>query len=155
MAFVRVWQRSADARLLQPVAPKAENALAHRVIVAYSRLIRLKKRSEFLSVAASGVRCGTHSLVVQVRQNSADNHNNETNTQPPIRVGFTATKRLGNAVLRNRAKRRMRAAAMEILPVHGRPGADYVLIARDLCVTCPYDALCRDLIYALKRVHTA
>lgn len=70
-----------------------------------------------------------------------------------IYLGFTATKKIGNAVLRNRAKRRLRAAACDILRVQGRAEFDYVLIARKNTVQSPYDALCRDLKNALKEVH--
>ncbi len=71
-----------------------------------------------------------------------------------IRVGYTATKKLGGAVVRNRAKRRLRAIAREILPERGISGHDYVLIARKLSVDCPFERLRKDLTYALKRVHS-
>lgn len=69
------------------------------------------------------------------------------------RVGYTATKRLGGAVVRNRAKRRLRAAAAAVVATHGRGGVDYVLIARAATLTRPFDRLVADLIEALKRVH--
>lgn len=72
-----------------------------------------------------------------------------------IHLGFTATKKLGNAVIRNRAKRRLRAAAQDVLRENGKPQLDYVLIARKNCVQSPYDALCRDLTKALEEVHKA
>jgi ribonuclease P protein component len=69
------------------------------------------------------------------------------------RVGFTASRKVGNAVTRNRAKRRLRALAREVLAGAARPGADYVLIARAGTVERPYAALVRDLETALRRVH--
>lgn len=69
-----------------------------------------------------------------------------------IRVGFTASRRVGNAVLRNRAKRRLRAAAAEVLTRAGRPGTDYVLIARAATPSRPYRALVADLDGALRRL---
>jgi ribonuclease P protein component len=71
-----------------------------------------------------------------------------------VRFGVTATKKVGNAVARNRAKRRLRALAREVLPEGGRPGWDYVLVARpDSTATLPYDDLRRDLARMLARIH--
>jgi ribonuclease P protein component len=68
------------------------------------------------------------------------------------RVGFTASAKVGNAVARNRARRRLKAAAAEMLPLHARPGTDYVLIARMDTLTRPYPALLQDLEAALRRL---
>lgn len=68
-----------------------------------------------------------------------------------MRVGFTASRKVGNAVVRNRAKRRLRAAA-RILAVEGRPGTDYVLIARGATAERPFSALLEDLEAALVRI---
>lgn len=67
-------------------------------------------------------------------------------------VGFTASRKVGNAVIRNRAKRRLRAVAAAILPEQGRPGTDYVLIARAGTADRPYAQLLADLAAALRRV---
>lgn len=69
-----------------------------------------------------------------------------------MRVGFTASRKVGGAVVRNRAKRRLRAAAAHILPDAGRPGTDYVLIARAATAARPFAALLDDLETALRRV---
>jgi ribonuclease P protein component len=66
-----------------------------------------------------------------------------------LRVGFTATKRLGGAVTRNRAKRRLREAARALLPQYGQPGCDYVLIARQGAAERPWDRLLDDTKRAL------
>ena len=71
---------------------------------------------------------------------------------PPIRVGFTASRRVGNAVRRNRIRRRLKAAVEDVLAVHARPDRDYVVIGRAATLTRPYDALLSDLETALKRV---
>lgn len=73
-----------------------------------------------------------------------------------IRVGFTCSKKVGNAVARNRAKRRLREVARLELPVHGRPGWDYVLIGRrDVTAECPFEQLRADLVRALEKLHGA
>jgi len=100
----------------------------------------LKKRSEFLFV-----RDGRHQarggVVIQARKNP--NHN-------LIRVGFTVTKKIGHAVIRNRAKRRLRSVCLELLPQLGEQGTDYVFIARDKTANRPYDDLLDDTRKALK-----
>ena len=72
--------------------------------------------------------------------------------RPNISVGFTATKRIGNAVVRNRAKRRLREAARLLLPDHGRAGHDYVFIARQGAADRPWPRLLDDVKSALIRL---
>lgn len=71
---------------------------------------------------------------------------------PQIRVGFTVTRKVGNAVTRNRIKRRFRALAREIIPVHGFAGADHVMIGRAGGIERDFGLLRRDLERALERV---
>ncbi len=86
------------------------------------KLGRLKKRSEFLFVRDGRYRA-IGGVVIQMRPNPE--------TGDMIRVGFTATKKIGGAVQRNRAKRRLRACARDLLAQYGLAGHDYVFIARD------------------------
>ncbi len=108
---------------------------------------RLKKRADFLR-AARGIRRVEGAITL------------ETCATPPqdtapakLRIGFTARKKIGNAVARNRAKRRLRAAAHELLPLLGRAGHDYVLVARGTTVARPFAALLSDITSALRSAH--
>lgn len=106
-------------------------------------LERLKKRPDFLA-AARAPSCARGAVVVQ-RRDRADG-------DPLIRAGFTATKRVGGSVVRNRARRRLREAARLLLPQTGRPGSDYVFIARGGTTTRPWDRLLDDVKSALLRL---
>jgi ribonuclease P protein component len=97
--------------------------------------------------AASALRAPTPGFTLQARLRLED--------EPVgLRVGFTCSKKVGNAVARNRAKRRLREIARAILPQEGREGWDYVLIGRpEVTATLPFDRLLSDLRHALGRVH--
>lgn len=74
---------------------------------------------------------------------------------PMIRVGITASRKVGGAVERNRAKRRLRAAAASVLPLSARTGHDYVLIARKETLIRPFAKLTEDLQRAVAAAHEA
>ena len=107
------------------------------------KLERLRKRSDFLA-AARGRKRAERGVVLQA---------NFRNDENPPRVGFTVTRKIGGAVQRNRAKRRLRAAAAEILPLTAKDGYDYVLIGRQDTATRRWPELLSDLKIALSKVH--
>ncbi|WP_417280326.1 ribonuclease P protein component [Celeribacter sp.] len=110
-------------------------------------LTTLAKRNDFLK-AARARRQGTASFLLQGRRRS------ETEDASGIRVGYTCSKKVGNAVARNHAKRRLREAARLLIPELGREGWDYVLIGKKSDTSeRPFDLLLKDLRYALKKVH--
>lgn len=111
----------------------------------------LGKRTDFLR-AAQASRQGTPGFLLQARERKA--------AEPPphemIRVGFTCSKKLGNAVARNRAKRRLREIARMVLPTGGHAGWDYVLVGRpEATATRDFAALKADLARALGQIHGA
>ena len=104
-------------------------------------------RSEFLA-AARALKQGTKGMMVQGRLRD--------DGDPSIRVGFTCSKKVGNAVARNRAKRRLRAIAQAVISDVGRAGWDYVLIGRaEATASRDFADLQNDLKYALGKIHEA
>jgi ribonuclease P protein component len=105
----------------------------------------MKNRSDFL-LAARARRQGTKAMMVQARD--------RRDGDPTIRVGFTCSKKVGNAVARNRAKRRLREVARMVLPRKGKPGWDYVLVGRkDATAERDFEDLKGDLRFALSRLN--
>jgi len=107
---------------------------------------RLKRRAEFLRVAGAGRKAAQPGLVLQVRPRD---------DTAPVRVGFTVTRKVGNAVVRNRARRRLREAARQVLRERPLSGVDLVLIGRDGTGARPFAALLDDLRQALARTGVA
>ena len=103
----------------------------------------IKKRSDFLA-ANREKRYATPGFVLLVK----DRQDESTD----IRLGITITKKVGNAVVRNRMRRRFRALAQEMLGQNGQPGADHILIGRDTGIERDFGALRSDMIKALGKL---
>ena len=111
-------------------------------------LQRLKTRRQFLRVAAENRKWAAPGIVLQVAPQPSDDG---TETDGP-RYGLTVSKRVGNAVIRNRARRRLRAVAEEILPCSASTGYDYVLIGRKGTPSRNFPALKKDLKTGLEKL---
>lgn len=106
----------------------------------------LKKRKDFVRVAVKGLKMVRHSLILQAAQSLSKE-------EVPYKLGFTATKKLGKAHIRNRTKRRLRAAAQEIFPKHAQNNIEYVLIGRYSTREVDFKELCSDMAFAVKRIN--
>ena len=105
---------------------------------------RLPKRSDFLRIAA-GLRRVTPGFILQAAPHPDEN-------VPALRVGFTASRKVGNAVARNRAKRRLRALADKVMPEAADPAHDYVFIGRTETLKRDFAAMEQDLRHALRKL---
>jgi len=116
-------------------------------------LLTLTRRSDFLA-AARAWRRGTPAFTLQARQRGTRLDGPQAIDAGRIRVGFTCSRKVGNAVARYRAKRRLRALARSVLPEAGRPGWDYVLIGRPgTTASRPFAQMQRELRDVLARLH--
>jgi len=104
---------------------------------------RLRRRADFLA-AAAGAKVHVAGFVLQQR---------DRRDQDPPRVGYTVSKQVGNAVERNRVRRRLREAVKVSAGNRMEKGRDYVLVGRRAALDLPFDRLVEDLRSALKRVH--
>jgi ribonuclease P protein component len=111
------------------------------------RIERLKKRADFLA-AARCLRRVAGAVTLEIAPTPGP-----VRAAGTLRLGFTASKKIGNAVVRNRAKRRLRAAAYALLPLSGRTGHDYVLIARAGILVRDFAALKDDIAEAARAAH--
>lgn len=105
---------------------------------------RIVKRKDFLA-AASGLRANSGPLLLQGRDRADE-------TAP--RIGLTVTKKHGNAVERNRIRRRLRAAVRDALPRAGKDGFDYVIVARRAALGTPFADLVKDIERGIARLHS-
>ncbi len=110
---------------------------------------RLKRRMDF-KAAAKGARAPSGAFVVQARQRAEDSRDGG-----PVRVGFTVSRQVGNAVERNRVRRRLREVVRLAPAAALRPGHDYVLIGRRAALAADFADMTRQFDAAIRRVHAA
>ena len=114
-----------------------------------STVLRIRKRADFLRAKDANKSVATAGLVLQVAQSRFVDSEN-----PSVRLGFTASAKVGNAVRRNRIKRRLRAAAREVMAKHAVSGNDYVIIGRFRAFDRDFASLIKDLKYSLHNTGT-
>lgn len=110
-----------------------------------NKIIVLKKRKDFLR-AAKGVRMVVSTAILQAARSLSEK-------EVPFKIGFTASKKIGKAHIRNRAKRRLRAVVREVFPELALPNVEYVLISRFNTAYCPYQTLKSNIKWALKKTN--
>jgi ribonuclease P protein component len=110
------------------------------------KLIILNKRADFKIVQNHGEKWVTKAFVIL-------KHHSPTTPSDSIHFGIIASRKLGGAVVRNRARRRLREIVRALLPEHGQTGAHYVIIARAEALTLPFETLKKDFVWSLNKIH--
>lgn len=105
----------------------------------------LLKRADFLRLGASNLRRVTPGFILQTAANPNE-------ARLGVRIGFTASRKVGNAVARNRVKRRLRALADKVMPEAADPARDYVFVGRTETLNRAFAAMEQDLRHALKKL---
>lgn len=107
------------------------------------KLERIKKRPDYLAVAASRRKWVTNAFILQYKPKKNQAH---------PRFGFTVTKKVGNAVVRNKVKRRLKEAARLVAPQYAVKSADFVAIGRQAAYNIPFEKLVKDMQWALEKL---
>jgi ribonuclease P protein component len=131
-----------------PVLEKLRICLSLANLMSVYKVLKIesiKKRADFLRISAQGTKCIVSNFIML----SAPMPEGQ---KVDVRFGLTVTKKVGNAVVRNRIKRRLREAFKQVAPAHAEAGHDYVMIPRKSALLCPYGALIGDLQFALPRL---
>jgi len=149
MVSVAVCRLLAVAKSSHVGGPEGASAFLRKPFMP-ATIGRLKQRSEFLKVAAARRKWVAPGLILQARQDDPKPDNPASVAD--LRLGFTVSKKVGNAVHRNRARRRLRAIAAEVMPGHAATNVDYVLIGRRDTLVRPFADLRDDLETALRRM---
>jgi ribonuclease P protein component len=127
----------------RPPQPRPQEAVGVNRDSRGATIETMARRADFLA-ANAGKRAPMPGFVLLMRRRD--------DGSPAMRMGFTVTKKVGNSVIRNRLKRRLRALARELLPQAGVPGADHVLIGRSGGIERDYAAMRSELTKALAKV---
>lgn len=129
-------------------SPQTGKAGQVPAVLLFAEISVLKKRRDFLAAARARRRV-TPGFVIQARKRAEDE------TSPtPVRIGYTCSKKVGNAVARNRAKRRLREAVRAAAPGHARQSWDYVLIGRNAVTSArAFEDMVSDLKTAFQQLH--
>ena len=112
------------------------------------KLPTITHRRDFLAANASGKRFVISTFILLCCQRNPTHP-----APPPARFGYTVTKKMGGAVVRNRIKRRLREAVRAAATPHTKDGYDYILISRNKALDCPFTDLTRDMEFAFSRIH--
>jgi ribonuclease P protein component len=125
--------------------PQASQRLSLARDSRVTQMERLRHRADFLAAAAAGAKAPARGFVLQAR------HRDDVG---PARVGFTVSKKVGNAVERNRVRRRLREIVRLSRAARMRTGHDYVVIGRRAALELPFDRMIEDFDKAMRRVHS-
>jgi ribonuclease P protein component len=107
---------------------------------------KLTKRPDYLAVAQTRRKWVTPSFIIQAKPDCQDDQT--------VTIGFTASKKVGNAVKRNKARRRLKEVARSTIIKHGQASWSYVFIARQSAISYPYEKIILDMIWALAKLHS-
>jgi ribonuclease P protein component len=118
------------------------------------KLVTLRTRAEFQRIRG-GARSSSACVLIETRQRTAGGARQSAEHLGGPRFGFTITRKTGNAVIRNRIRRRLREALRVVAPTNARDGYDYVLVARAAAADAPFDDLKQALAKAFREVHAA
>lgn len=129
-------------------SPQMGDAEQVSAVLSFAEISVLKKRPDFLAAARARRRV-MPGFIIQARKRAE-----EEVSPTPVRIGYTCSKKVGNAVARNRAKRRLREAVRAAAPGHARQNWDYVLIGRNAVTsTRPFENMVSDLKSAFQQLH--
>jgi ribonuclease P protein component len=151
MAFAQEWQLPMAEKFLHAAARAAASVSAHCTNkgVFMPAVVNIRKRADFIRAKEANKTVAASGLVMQVAVTEQGISGSEI-----IRIGFTTSSKLGNAVKRNRIKRRLRACAREVMAGYAMPGNDYVIIGRVRALDRDFQSLVKDLKYALHNTGT-
>ncbi len=120
------------------------------------KILKIKKSAEFKEINKSEKKFFAKSLILICEKTSEKyfyNEKNSKNAKNFCRIGYTVSKKVGNAVARNKAKRRLRAIVAKLFPEFAKENYDYVIIARKQISEMKFQEIQSDLKFCLKRIH--